>query len=123
MSVGPRPSLDDGLVLSFHKYWNATDEASIRPYQHSTKDPASRLPRWRSGHAPEQVRRHERLELVAERAREGRVIDDDAGLDVPLLGGLGEVGRGDEGAAVVDDDALGVETSLRSWSGDRDRGS
>jgi len=23
---------DDGLVFSFHKYWNATDEASIRPY-------------------------------------------------------------------------------------------
>ena len=58
---------------------------------------------------PQQPRCDERRELLLERPGEARVVDDDAGLDVPRVGRLGEVGRGDEGGVAVDDDALGVD--------------
>jgi hypothetical protein len=46
----------------------------------------------------------------------GRVVDQDAHLDVSSLAAVGEVGGGHEGPGFVDDDAIGVETAsgLRS---------
>ena len=52
---------------------------------------------------------HERVELRFQSPGEDGVRDDRARLDVPLVGSLGEVGRGDEGPVFIDDDALGVE--------------
>lgn len=51
----------------------------------------------------------ERFELIAQAARHAGLADENPGLDVPLVGGLGEVCRGDEGLLVIDDDALGVQ--------------
>ena len=56
---------------------------------------------------------HESVELCPQSPSEDAVGDDGARLDVPLVGGLREVGRGDEGPVVVDDDALGVEAGAR----------
>ena len=48
-------------------------------------------------------------ELLGEFGGEGGVFDQDAGLDVFGLAEVGEVGAGDQGEAVVDHDAFGVE--------------
>ena len=43
------------------------------------------------------------------RLREQRVVDQDAGLDVSGLTSIGEVGRGDERAFMIDDQALRMQ--------------
>jgi hypothetical protein len=54
---------DAGLVFSFHKYWNATDEASIRPYLAYSERWSVPLWLWETGENGNQWYR-ETLDLV-----------------------------------------------------------
>jgi hypothetical protein len=54
--------------------------------------------------------------LALEVRGEGRIVDQRADLDVAIVGALGEVGAGDEGAAAVDGEALGVQAGP-GWAG------
>lgn len=61
-----------------------------------------------SGQVGEGAGVDEGVEVGGDLAGEVGVVEEEAGLDVALLAGLGEVGGGEEDSAAVDEDELGV---------------
>ena len=79
----------------------------MQPQSHSVHVAPSSKPR----HSLECPVIHQGVELGLQGPRKDRVRDDGPCFDVSLVCSLGEVGRGDQGPVLVDDDAFGVEAS------------
>lgn len=98
--VKPRTPLVAGPSSKFRERVTQGGRVSLR------ENPRRGSKSW---HSLERAVIHKSVELGPKCPSENRVSDEDAGLDVPLVSGLGEIGRCDEGSVLVDDDALGME--------------